>query len=66
MTLKMLEAASPENLAQALNGIRIYGTGMWDAESTLKELERLKEVQVGDGSVQALVTEVAGNWTHGF
>ncbi len=64
MTLKETGPATPARLAEALNGIRIYGLNMWNETRTLDALRKLQAVRLGDGSVDALVNQAAdGLWS---
>jgi hypothetical protein len=64
MALKQVGAGSPRELALILNGVRIYGPDLWNEERVLEALRRLQGVRLGDGSVEALVTELSdGRWS---
>lgn len=65
MTLKQLGPATPQQLADAMNGIRIYGSGMWTEQQAREVLvNKLKAVRLGDGSIEAFVTEAPdGSWS---
>jgi hypothetical protein len=63
MALKQIGPVLPLELANSLNGLRIYGRDMWNEERVLEVLRRLKIVQLGDGSVESFVTELPdGQW----
>jgi hypothetical protein len=63
MALKHIGPASPLELASILNGIRIYGSNMWNDERVLEVLRRLKTVSLLDGTVESFVTELPdGRW----
>jgi len=64
MTLKQIGPATPPKLSEALNGTRIYGSNMWDESRTVEALRKLQAVRLGDGSVEALVSQAAdGLWS---
>jgi hypothetical protein len=59
MTLKRIGPATPLALTNFLNGVRIFGAGIWNEEQTLAILQKLKAITVRDGSVDAFVTQAS-------
>jgi hypothetical protein len=64
MTLKQIGPATPAKLAEALNGISIFGSHMWTESTTNDALRGLQQVRLGDGSTEALVNQASdGLWS---
>ncbi|MEX2263223.1 MAG: hypothetical protein WD696_14800 [Bryobacteraceae bacterium] len=64
MALKGLGPATPQQVADAMNGLRIYGRGMWSDQQVREVLQKLKTVRLGDGSIEAFAVETPdGRWS---
>ncbi|HMD85643.1 MAG TPA: hypothetical protein VKO18_13195 [Terriglobia bacterium] len=64
MTLKEIGPTTPAQLSQALNGVRIFGRDLWTDSGALDALKKLQAIRLGDGSVEALVSQAAdGLWS---
>ena len=64
MTLKAAGPSSPEDLAEKLGGIHLFGRGVWSTTRTLEALQALQSIRLRDGSSEALVTQAHdGRWS---
>ncbi len=64
MALKTTGPCSAATLASTLGGLHIFGNDLWDEDATVAALTRLQAVRVGDGSIEALVTQASdGLWS---
>jgi len=61
VNLKGLKAANSEELATRLSGLHIFGPEVWTVDRTEKALQDLKSKRLGDGSIEALVSQAADN-----
>jgi hypothetical protein len=61
-----LKASGPltvEELSKNVSGLHIFGNDVWTEERTLKALQGMEAVHLGDGTVEKLVTKASdGRW----
>lgn len=63
MTLKATGPITLEKLSENLSGMHIFGNEVWTEEKTLKALQDMQSVHLGDGTIQALANQASdGRW----
>jgi len=61
--MKAIGPTTSADLAEKVSGLHIFGENVWTEEKMIAALNELKSIHLGDGTIQALVTQASnGLW----